>query len=78
MLARNVLDDHLLDAFALASKMAKLESKMDPEALEGSEEYAELEARFNEYRELFSQIDPEDNLYAELSATKMEALFAQN
>lgn len=78
MLVRNVLDDHLLDAFALASKMAKLETKMDPEALEQSERYAELDARFNEYRELFSRIDPQDNLYAELSATKMKALFAQN
>lgn len=78
MLSRNVLDEHLLDAFALASKMAKLEAKMDPEVLEGSDEYAELEARFNEYRDLFGQIDPEENLYGKLSAMKMEALFAQD
>lgn len=78
MLARNALEDNLLDALALASKMATLEAKMDPEVLEASDEYADLEARFNEYRELFAQIDPRDDLYAKLSATKMEALFAQD
>lgn len=77
MLARTVLDDELLNAFAHASKMATLEAKMDPKALESSEEYAELEAQFDEYRDLFDKIDPKDNLYAELSAMKLNALFAE-
>lgn len=75
MITRNVLDDKLLEALALASKMATLESKMDPAELEESEEYAELERRFTEFKSLLQRINPADDLYAELSAVKMEALF---
>lgn len=77
MLARDALDENLLDVFSLASKMATLESKMDPGKLEASSEYAELEARFAEYQQLFDRIDPTESLYAELSAVKMNAMFAR-
>lgn len=76
MLARINLDRRLRAAFSLASKMATLEAKMDIDELENSEEYAELESRLAEYRGLFAEADPSDDLYANLSTTKMESLFA--
>lgn len=76
MLARTNIEANLQNAFSLASKMATLEAKMDIEELEASEEYEDLEARFSEYRKLFAEIDPNNDLYAKLSTTKMKALFA--
>jgi len=75
MITRNALDANLLEAFALATKMATLEAKMSPEKLESSEEYAELLSQFEDFKALVKGIDPADSLYAELSAMKMEALF---
>jgi len=75
MLTRNRLDGTFKEAMSLASKMATLESKMGILDLESSEEYAELEAQFAEYRKLFDEIEPNDDLYGELSTTKMNALF---
>jgi len=75
MLTRSALDEKLLAAFSLATKMATLESKMAISDLESSEEYAQLEAEFEEYRSLFQGIDPADDLYGKLSTTKMQALF---
>lgn len=76
MLHRAALDEHLQEALSLASKMATLESKMDIDELEESEEYAELVARFDEFRDLLAEIASSDDLYGEFSAVKMEALFA--
>ena len=78
MLTRDQLDGRFMEAMSLASKMATLESKMGILDLESSEEYAELEARFAEYRALFDEIEPSDDLYGELSTTKMKALFGDN
>ena len=75
MLTRSALDEKLLAAFSLATKMATLESKMAISDLESSEEYAQLEAEFEEYRSIFQGIDPADDLYGKLSTTKMQALF---
>ena len=75
MITRSALDEKLLAAFSLATKMATLESKMAISDLEASEEYAQLEAEFEEYRSLFQGIDPADDLYGKLSTTKMKALF---
>lgn len=75
MLTRNRLDGQFREAMSLASKMATLESKMGILDLESSDEYAELEARFAEYRKQFDEIEPNDDLYGELSTTKMKALF---
>lgn len=77
MITRNKIDDKILDAFALASKMATLESKMDPAELEASPEYSKLQSKFEGFRELFSNLNPEDDLYAKLSTMKMEALFSE-
>ena len=75
MLDRQALDSTIQEAFALASKMATLESRMDVDDLEQSREYAELSNRFAELREAIETIDVDDPLYAELSAVKMQALF---
>lgn len=77
MLARNKLEDNIQEAFSLASKMATLEAKMDIEDLEASEEYARLESRLAEFRDMFAEIDPNEDLFAKLSTTKMEALFTE-
>ncbi len=75
MSKRQALDANLQEAFALASKMATLESRMDIEDLETSEEYAELEERFSELRTRLGTIELDDDLYGELSAVKLQALF---
>lgn len=75
MLERQALDSTIQEAFALASKMATLESRMDVDDLEQSREYAELSNRFVELREAIETIEADDPLYAELSAVKMQALF---
>lgn len=75
MIDRQAHDDTLREAFAIASKMATLESRMDVEELESSPKYADLQAEFDELRSVFDEIDADDSLYAELSAVKMQALF---
>lgn len=75
MLVRKSHDHELQEVFAIASKMATLESKMDIDDLESSEKYATLERRFAEHRASISRLGPDDDLYAELSAVKMRALF---
>lgn len=74
MVRRAALDEHLQEALSLASRMATLESKMDIDELEASEEYAALVVQFEEYRELLDAIASPDDLYGEFSAVKMEAL----
>ena len=77
MLVRDAYEERLQEAFATASKMATLESKTDVEDLEASDEYAALEARFAELRDVFKGIDPDDDLYVELSTGKLHTLFDQ-
>ena len=76
MQMRNTVDARLQEALRLASKMATIESKMDIEELERSPEYAELEAQLAEFRAIIEAVDPEQDLYAELSTEKMRSLFA--
>lgn len=74
MLARDAYDAQLKEALAIASKMATLESKMDLEDLEASDEYAALEARFVALRDRFDDLDPDDHGYVELSTGKLQGL----
>ena len=77
MLRREAYDEQLQEAVALASKMATLESKMDIAELESSEEYAALEARFLELREVLDGTVLRDDLYAEGTTEKIRALFEE-
>lgn len=75
MLARKRHDEVVQEAIAIASKMATLESKMDLDDLEEIQEYKQLEARFAELRDATEDVDPEDDLYTELTRLKMQAMF---
>lgn len=75
MLVRNSHDERVQEVVSLASKMATLESKMDIDELEGSDEYAELENRFTQLRDELDLVDRDDDLYAELSRMKIQTVF---
>lgn len=75
MLIRKTVDAQLREVMALTTKMATLESKLEPVELEESARYRELEARFKELRETIEDVDPNVDPYAQLSKTKLEALY---
>ena len=75
MLIRKTVDAQLREAMALTTKMSTLESKLEPVELEHSERYRELEARFKELRGSIGDVDPNVDPYAQLSKTKLEALY---
>jgi len=74
MLARTEYVTTVREAIALASKMATLESKMDIEELEASEEYRRIQRRFRELREEVNS-PPDDSLYTDLAEEKIRTLF---
>lgn len=74
MLARREYVATLEEAVALASKMATLETKMDIEELKASEEYREVQDRFDELRGEIGA-PPDEGLYSELARQKLATLF---
>lgn len=75
MRARDRHDEKVREAVALASKMATLESKMDIDGLETSDEYAALEARFFELAEELDEDESVDDPYAEFTTEKIRSWF---
>jgi DNA-binding response OmpR family regulator len=75
MLARDALKQRVLETFALASKLATLENKLDIEQLERSEEYARLLDRFTELRNEFD-LPNSDAYYSDSTLEKFQAIIA--
>lgn len=76
MLVRRECDDTMQEAVALVTKMATLEAKMTIPELEASSEYTALRAELAELREETDIEGPDGEIYSELAAEKMRALFA--
>ena len=74
MLHRNTYDERLMEVVNLASRMATLESKMDIEELEDSDEYVALRKRLADLRSETGLDGLEDDIYSELTAEKMRVL----
>lgn len=75
MLARNTHDEQLQEIFALAAKLATLESKLDIHQLEESEEYTNLRRRFEELRRSVDVAG--DDMYLDATSEKIQALLQE-
>jgi len=78
MLARDTLEKQVQQMFAVASRLATLESKLEYEQLEESEEYKALVAEFTSLREETELPVDGDDPYFEATLEKMEALLARD
>lgn len=76
MLARNEYIQEVQEVVTLASKMSTLETKLDIADLEASEEYAELQSRFQELRQEITN-PPDEVLYSDLAHEKLQVLFEE-
>lgn len=76
MLLRNEYIRNMEEFLTLASKMSTLETKMDIADLDASEEYAELQHRFQKLRKE-TKNPPGDILHSDLAHEKMEMLFEE-
>lgn len=74
MLARESQEVQIQEMFALASKLATLEAKLDYEQLEESDEYQEILAEFREMQREGGLPDSMDDPYLEATLEKMQAL----
>lgn len=77
MLTRNEQDEQFMQMFALASKLTTLETKLEQEQLEESEEYAALREEFLEFQANVEFPEDKDDQYLESMLEKMEALVAE-
>ncbi|GAA0518083.1 HalX domain-containing protein [Halorubrum aquaticum] len=75
MIVRNSCDETIRGIVALASKMATLEAKMTLEELESSGVYAALDREFRDLRRGVDMGDPNDDVYTEFTAKKVQTLF---
>lgn len=73
MLARDALKQQILRMFALASKLATLEQKLDVDQLERSEEYQQLLEEFSTLRDEVELPDA-DTYYSDATLDKFQAL----
>jgi len=74
MAARKSLDEQLQRIFALASKLATLESKLTYEQLQESDEYTRLRTEFDQLRDDTDLPDAEEDPYFEAAVENVEAL----
>ncbi len=74
MLARDKLDEQIQRMTSIASKLATLESKLDYNQLENSDEYASLRSEFEGLRREVTLPEETDDPYAEATMEKLEAL----
>jgi DNA-binding response OmpR family regulator len=74
MLARNAMEDRVLEMFAVASKLATLESKLDIAQQERSEQHQQLLDEFYQLREEVELPGPEDEYYSESTLKKLQSL----
>lgn len=77
MLVRKELTAQIEQMFSLASRLATLESKLDYEQLQESEEYDELRAEFNDLRENVTFPAGNHDPYLNATLEKLEALLDQ-
>lgn len=73
MMARDALNRRILEMFSLASKLATLESKLEINQLERSEEYQQLIDRFTRLRDDLDLPDS-DEYYSDATLEKFQAL----
>lgn len=64
MLAWNEMEARVQDIFSLASKLATLETKLDPDQLERSDYYEELLDRFEALRDDVDLAEIDDRLFS--------------
>ncbi len=76
MLVRSERDETFQELFAIASKMATVESKMRLAELEASPEYAALEAAFDELRAKIRAGGTTESMYAEFADEKIHSLLS--
>jgi two-component system response regulator AdeR len=74
MLARNAMEDRLREMFAVASKLATLESKLDISQQERSDRHQQLLDEFHTLREEVDVPGSEDDYYTESTLSKLQAL----
>lgn len=74
MLARNAMEDQVQEMFAVASKLATLESKLDVSQQERSERHQQLLEEFYALRESVDVPGSEDDYYTESTLGKLRAL----
>jgi two-component system response regulator AdeR len=74
MAARKSLDERIQRIFALASKLATLESKLTHEQLHESDEYAKLRREFDQLRDGTDLPAVEEDPYFEAAVENVEAL----
>lgn len=78
MRARDTLEVKVEEMFAVASKLATLESKLEYDQLQESEEYETLLTEFMTLREGTDLPDSVDDQYLEATLEKMEALLTRD
>lgn len=74
MLERNSVEDRIQEMFALASKLAILEAKLDIDQLEQSNEYQELLNQFATLRDEVTLPDVEEDYYLNEQVRKFQTL----
>lgn len=74
MLARNAMEDRLREMFAVASKLATLESKLDISQQERSDRHQQLLDEFYALREEVDVPSSEDDYYTESTLSKLQSL----
>lgn len=73
---RNIHDAELQEVVALATKLATLESKLDIQQIEQSEEYEALKQRFTELNQSIDDDDKPDDMYLDATREKVKALLS--
>lgn len=74
MLARNAMEDRLREMFAVASKLATLESKLEISQQERSDRHQQLLDEFYALREEVDVPSSEDDYYTESTLSKLQSL----
>lgn len=74
MLARDAMEDQVREMFAVASKLATLESKLEISQQQRSERYQQLLEEFYALRDEIDLPSPEDDYYSESTLEKLQAL----
>ncbi|MEF8782473.1 MAG: response regulator [Haloarculaceae archaeon] len=74
MLARDAMEDQVRKMFAVASKLATLESKLEISQQQRSERHQQLLEEFYALRDEVDLPSPEDDYYSESTLEKLQAL----
>lgn len=77
MIARNALEEQIQEMVAVSAKLATLETKLDIDQLEQSEEYHELLDKFESLRSEIDLPDAKAEYYSSATLEKLEALLEE-